>query len=198
MLNHRRVTRAVHDAGGKILMQILHAGRYGYQPLVVSASGVKSPISPFKPRALTERGIEQTIADFARCARLARQAGYDGVEVMGSEGYLLNQFLCARTNQRQDGWGGSSRTACACRSRSSGASAPRSAPTSSSCTAFAARPGRGRHHLGRSGQVAQALEQAGVTILNTGIGWHEARIPTIATSVPRGAFACVAGRLRRE
>ncbi|MET0858126.1 MAG: NADPH-dependent 2,4-dienoyl-CoA reductase, partial [Telluria sp.] len=107
VLNHRRVTRAVHEEGGKILMQILHAGRYGYQPLVVSASSVKSPISPFKPRALTERGIAKTIAAYARCAKLAKQAGYDGVEVMGSEGYLLNQFLCARTNRRTDAWGGS-------------------------------------------------------------------------------------------
>ena len=107
VFNHRRVTKAVHEEGGKILMQILHSGRYGYQPLVVSASGIKSPISPFKPRPLTESGIEATIRDYARCAKLARRAGYDGIEVMGSEGYLLNQFLCARTNLRQDRWGGS-------------------------------------------------------------------------------------------
>jgi 2,4-dienoyl-CoA reductase (NADPH2) len=199
VLNHRRVTRAVHEEGGKILMQILHAGRYGYQPLVVSASAVKSPISPFKPRALTERGIEKTIAAYARCARLAKLAGYDGVEVMGSEGYLLNQFLCVRTNQRQDRWGGSIEN----RMRLSVEIVKR----------IRARVGADfivmyRHSLldlvdgGNTWdevvKVAQALEQAGVTILNTGFGWHEARVPTIVTSVPRGAFASVAGRLRRE
>lgn len=104
--NHRRVTRAVHEEGGKIVLQILHAGRYGYQPFVVSASNLKSPISRFKPKALSESGIESTIAAYVRCARLAQKAGYDGVEIMGSEGYLLNQFLCARANRRTDGWGG--------------------------------------------------------------------------------------------
>ena len=107
VINHRRLTSAVHEEGGKIAMQILHAGRYGYQPFVVSASDQKSPISPFKPKPLTEAGIEQTIRDYARCAKLAKEAGYDGVEVMGSEGYLINQFLCARTNLRTDQWGGS-------------------------------------------------------------------------------------------
>lgn len=199
VLNHRRVTRAVHEEGGKILMQILHAGRYGYQPLVVSASGVKSPISPFKPRALTERGIEKTIAAYARCARLAKLAGYDGVEVMGSEGYLLNQFLCARTNQRQDRWGGSIEN--------------RMRLPVEIVRRIRARVGADfiimyRHSLldlvdgGNTWDevvtVAKALEQAGVTILNTGFGWHEARVPTIVTSVPRAAFASVAGRLRRE
>jgi 2,4-dienoyl-CoA reductase (NADPH2) len=199
VLNHRRVTRAVHEEGGKILMQILHAGRYGYQPLVVSASSVKSPISPFKPRALTEAGIEKTIAAYARCAHLARLAGYDGVEVMGSEGYLLNQFLCARTNQRQDRWGGSIDN----RMRLSLDIVKR----------IRAKVGTDfiimyRHSLldlvdgGNTWDevvaVAKALEQAGVTILNTGYGWHEARVPTIVTSVPRGVFASVAGRLRRE
>ncbi|MEN9377600.1 MAG: hypothetical protein RL710_2757, partial [Pseudomonadota bacterium] len=105
--NHRIVTQAVHEEGGKIVMQILHSGRYGYQPFVVSASSKKSPISMFKPRALSERGIQSTIRDYVRCAELARKAGYDGVEIMGSEGYLLNQFLCARTNLRTDRWGGS-------------------------------------------------------------------------------------------
>jgi 2,4-dienoyl-CoA reductase (NADPH2) len=104
--NHRRVTRAVHEEGGKILMPILHAGRYGYQPFVVSASPVKSPISTFRPRELSERGIDATIRAYVRCARLAKLAGYDGVEVMGSAGYLLNQFLCARVNKRTDRWGG--------------------------------------------------------------------------------------------
>ncbi|MDQ2989096.1 MAG: NADPH-dependent 2,4-dienoyl-CoA reductase, partial [Pseudomonadota bacterium] len=199
VLNHRRVTRAVHEEGGKILMQILHAGRYGYQPLVVSASAKKSPISPFKPRALTERGIEKTIAAYARCARLAKLAGYDGIEVMGSEGYLLNQFLCARTNLRQDRWGGSIEN--------------RMRLPVEIVQRIRARVGPDfiimyRHSLldlvdgGNTWDevvtVAKALEQAGVTILNTGFGWHEARVPTIVTSVPRAAFASVAGRLRRE
>jgi 2,4-dienoyl-CoA reductase (NADPH2) len=199
VFNHRRVTRAVHQEGGKILMQILHAGRYGYQPLVVSASAVKSPISPFKPRALTPRGIEKTIAAYARCARLAKLAGYDGVEVMGSEGYLLNQFLCARTNLRTDQWGGSIEN--------------RMRLPVDIVRRIRAKVGPEfiimyRHSLldlvdgGNTWDevvaVAQALERAGVTILNTGFGWHEARVPTIVTSVPRAAFASVAGRLRRE
>ena len=199
VFNHRRVTRAVHQEGGKILLQILHAGRYGYQPLVVSASAKKSPISPFKPRALTESGIERTIAAYARCARLAKLAGYDGVEVMGSEGYLLNQFLCTRTNQRTDRWGGSIDN--------------RMRLPVEIVKRIRARVGLDfiimyRHSLldlvdgGNTWDevvaVAKALENAGVTILNTGIGWHEARVPTIVTSVPRAAFASVTGRLRRE
>ena len=199
VLNHRRVTKAVHEEGGKILMQILHAGRYGYQPLVVSASDKKSPISPFKPRALTEAGIEATIRDYARCAKLARDAGYDGVEVMGSEGYLLNQFLCARTNLRTDRWGGSIEN----RMRLSVEIVKR----------IRAEVGPDfiimyRHSLldlvegGNTWEdvvaVAKALQHAGVTILNSGYGWHEARVPTIVTSVPRAAFAGLAGRLRRE
>ncbi|MBX9706222.1 MAG: NADPH-dependent 2,4-dienoyl-CoA reductase, partial [Gammaproteobacteria bacterium] len=107
IFNHRKVTRAVHEEGGKIVMQILHSGRYGYQPFIVSASDKKAPISKFKPKALTEAGIESTIRDYVRCARLAQKSGYDGVEIMGSEGYLLNQFLCVRTNLRTDRWGGS-------------------------------------------------------------------------------------------
>ncbi|WP_432380969.1 FAD-dependent oxidoreductase [Duganella sp. P38] len=197
--NHRRVTQAVHEEGGKILMQILHAGRYGYQPLVVSASARKSPISPFKPRALTAAGIEQTIRDYARCAKLAREAGYDGVEVMGSEGYLLNQFLCARTNLRTDQWGGSidnrMRLAVEIVKRI------RAAVGKDFIIMY-------RHSLldlvdgGNTWDdvvtVARALQQAGVSILNTGYGWHEARVPTIVTSVPRAAFASLAGRLRLE
>jgi 2,4-dienoyl-CoA reductase (NADPH2) len=199
VLNHRRVTRAVHEEGGKILLQILHAGRYGYQPLVVSASAQKSPISPFRPRALTESGIESTIRDYVRCAKLAKQAGYDGVEVMGSEGYLLNQFLCARTNRRQDRWGGSIEN--------------RMRLPVEVVRRIRARVGRDfiimyRHSvldLVEGGNtwdevvsVAKALEGAGASILNTGYGWHEARVPTIVTSVPRAAFAEVAGRLRKE
>ncbi len=199
VLNHRRVTSAVHEEGGKILMQILHAGRYGYQPFVVSASAKKSPISPFKPRALGEAGIESTIADYARCAKLAKKAGYDGVEVMGSEGYLLNQFLCARTNLRTDRWGGSIENRM--RLPVEIVKRIRAAVGPDFIIMY-------RHSLldlvdgGNTWDdvvaVAKALQQAGVTILNTGFGWHEARVPTIVTSVPRGAFACVAGRLRRE
>ena len=199
VLNHRRVTRAVHEEGGKILMQILHAGRYGYQPFVVSASDRKSPISPFKPRALTGAGIERTIHDYARCARLARYAGYDGVEVMGSEGYLLNQFLCARTNLRTDRWGGGIEN--------------RMRLPVEIVKRIRAEVGHDfiimyRHSLldlvdgGNTWEdvvaVAKALQQAGVSILNSGYGWHEARVPTIVTSVPRAAFAGLAGRLRRE
>ena len=197
VFNHRRVTRAVHEEGGKIVLQILHAGRYGYQPLVVSASNVKSPISPFRPRALTPRGIESTIAAYVRCAKLAQKAGYDGVEVMGSEGYLINQFLCARTNRRTDAWGGSIEN--------------RMRLPVEIVRRIRAAVGRDfivmvRHSVldlvdgGNTWDevvhVAQALEGAGATILNTGYGWHEARVPTIVTSVPRAAFASIAARLR--
>ena len=197
--NHRSVTNAVHEEGGKILMQILHSGRYGYQPFVVSASNIKSPISRFKPKALTEAGILNTIKDYVRCASLAKEAGYDGVEVMGSEGYLLNQFLTQRTNQRQDRWGGSIEN----RMRLSVEIVRqiRAAVGPEFIIMY-------RHSLldlvdgGNTWEevvaVAKALEQAGVTIFNTGIGWHEARVPTIVTSVPRGAFAQMAGRLRKE
>jgi 2,4-dienoyl-CoA reductase (NADPH2) len=199
IFNHRRVTKAVHAEGGKILMQILHAGRYGYQPFAVSASTIKSPISPFKPKALTEAGILSTIKDYARCAKLARMAGYDGIEVMGSEGYLLNQFLCARTNDRKDQWGGSIENRM--RLPVEIIKAIRTAVGKDFIIMY-------RHSLldlvdgGNTWddvvQVAKALEQAGVSILNTGFGWHEARVPTIVTSVPRAAFASVAGRLRKE
>jgi 2,4-dienoyl-CoA reductase (NADPH2) len=197
VFNHRRVTRAVHEEGGKILMQILHAGRYGYQPFVVSASSAKSPISRFKPRELTGQGIEKTIRAYARCARLAKLAGYDGVEVMGSEGYLLNQFLCARTNQRLDRWGGPIEN----RMRLAVEVVKRIRKTVGPEFIVMYRHSvldlvEGGNSWDEAVAVACALEQAGVTILNTGYGWHEARIPTIVTSVPRAAFASVAGRLR--
>jgi 2,4-dienoyl-CoA reductase (NADPH2) len=196
--NHRRVTRAVHEEGGKIVMQILHAGRYGYQPFVVSASSAKSPISPFKPRALTERGIEATIRAYARAARLAKLAGYDGVEVMGSEGYLLNQFLCARTNRRKDRWGGSienrMRLAVEIVKRIRQAVGPDFILMYRHSVLDLVEGGNTWDEVVA---VARALEAAGVTILNTGYGWHEARVPTIVTSVPRAAFAQVAGRLRQ-
>jgi 2,4-dienoyl-CoA reductase (NADPH2) len=197
--NHRKVTQAVHEEGGKILMQILHSGRYGYQPFVVSASARKSPISMFKPKALSERGIQATIRAYVRCARLAQKAGYDGVEIMGSEGYLLNQFLCNRTNQRTDGWGGSIENRM--RLPVEIVRQVRAAVGQNFIIMY-------RHSVldlvedGNSWpevvQVAQALEAAGVTLFNTGIGWHEARTPTIVTSVPRAAFASVAARLKQS
>ena len=197
--NHRKVTRAVHEEGGKILLQILHAGRYGYQPLVVSASGIKSPISRFKPRALTESGIASTIRAYARCAKLAQRAGYDGVEVMGSEGYLLNQFLCVRTNKRTDSWGGSienrMRLALEVVRRIRAATGPDFIIMYRHSVLDLVEGGNTWDEVVA---VAKALQAAGVTILNTGYGWHEARIPTIVTSVPRAAFAGVAGKLRRE
>ena len=197
--SHQTITAAVHTAGGKIALQILHAGRYGYHWLAVGASHIQSPITPFKPRTLSTAGVERQIRAFVRCAALAREAGYDGVEVMGSEGYLINQFLVTRTNQRTDQWGGS----------------------------FANRMqlpveivSRVREAVGRDfiiiyrlsmldlipdGQswnevvtLAKAIEHAGATIINTGIGWHEARVPTIATSVPRAAFAWVTRKLKGE
>ncbi|MES2106075.1 MAG: NADPH-dependent 2,4-dienoyl-CoA reductase [Pseudomonadota bacterium] len=196
--NHKKVTSAVHEEGGKIVMQILHAGRYGYQPFVVSASAKKSPISMFKPKALSEAGIQGTIRDYVRCAQLAQKAGYDGVEIMGSEGYLLNQFLCVRTNQRQDRWGGSIENRM--RLPVEIVQQVRTAVGSNFIIMY-------RHSIldlvegGNSWDevvaVARALEQAGVTILNTGIGWHEARVPTIVTSVPRAAFRSVAARLKQ-
>ena len=199
VMNHRVVTDAVHAEGGKIVMQILHAGRYGYQPFVVSASAVKSPISKFKPRELDEAGIEKTIRDYVRCAELAKKAGYDGIEIMGSEGYLLNQFLCLRTNQRDDRWGGSIENRM--RLPVEIVTRVRAAVGPSFIIMY-------RHSLldlvegGNTWDevvaVAKALAAAGVNIINTGIGWHEARVPTIVTSVPRAAFRGMAARLRKE
>ena len=197
--NHRKLTRAVHEEGGKIVLQILHAGRYGYQPFVVSASGIKSPISRFTPKPLTEAGIEDTIRAYARCARLARMAGYDGVEVMGSEGYLLNQFLCARTNKRNDAWGGSienrMRLPVEVVRRIRAAAGPDFIIMYRHSVLDLVEGGNTWDEVVAT---AKALEAAGVNLLNTGYGWHEARIPTIVTSVPRAAFADVAARLRKE
>ena len=196
--NHRRVTRAVHEEDGKILMQILHAGRYGYQPFVVSASGKKSPISPFKPRPLSESGILSTIADYARCARLAQRAGYDGVEIMGSEGYLLSQFLCKHTNDRTDLWGGGienrMRLALEVVKRTRAAVGPHFILMFRLSVLDLVEGGNTWDEIVT---VAKALEQAGVTIFNTGIGWHEARVPTIVTSVPRAAFRATARQLKQ-
>ena len=197
--SHKIITDAVHADGGKIALQILHAGRYGYSPFSVAPSKIKSPITPFTPRALSVSGIERQIKCFVRAGKLAREGGYDGVEVMGSEGYFINEFLVSLTNQRTDGWGGSYEN----RMR-----LPVEIVT------------RMREAVGKDfiiiyrlsmldlipdGQswdevvmLAKAIEKAGATIINTGIGWHEARVPTIATSVPRGAFAWVTKKLKSE
>ncbi|MGF6761603.1 2,4-dienoyl-CoA reductase (NADPH2) [Paraburkholderia sp. GAS33] len=195
--NHRLVTEAVHAEGGKIALQILHAGRYGYQPFVVSASALKSPISKFKPRALTLAGVAKTVRDYARCARLAQRAGYDGVEIMGSEGYLLNQFLCPRTNQRTDRYGGSLENRM--RLAREIVEAVRAACGERFIVVYRLSLidlVEGGNTWEETVQVAQALEAAGVTMFNTGIGWHEARVPTIVTSVPRAAFAPLSARLK--
>ncbi|MES2312537.1 MAG: NADPH-dependent 2,4-dienoyl-CoA reductase [Pseudomonadota bacterium] len=198
-LRHRKLTHAVHAEGGRICLQILHAGRYGYHPLSVAPSKIKSPITPFTPRALSSRGVERTIRDFVHCAKLAQDAGYDGVEIMGSEGYLINQFIAARTNQRNDAWGGDATR----RMRFAIEIVRRT------------RQAVGRNFiiiyrlsmldLVEGGQdwseivtLAKAIEAAGASIINTGIGWHEARIPTIVTSVPRAGFAWVTKKLKGE
>jgi len=195
--NHRRLTQAVHEEGGKIALQILHAGRYGYQPLVVSASALKSPISKFRPRALSISRIEKTVRDYARCARLAQRAGYDGIEIMGSEGYLLNQFLCPRTNRRTDRYGGSIEN----RMRLAREIVERVRAVCGERFIVVYRLSlidlvEGGNTWDETVQVARALEASGVTLFNTGIGWHEARIPTIVTSVPRAAFAALSARLK--
>jgi 2,4-dienoyl-CoA reductase (NADPH2) len=186
---HRGITRAVHDSGAKILLQILHAGRYAYHPLSVSASSIKAPINPFRPRALSSRGVEATIADFARCAQLARAAGYDGVEIMGSEGYMLNQFLAPRTNKRTDSWGGTP----ANRRRFPVEIVRRARAAVGSDFIICYRMSMADYvEEGQSWDeivaLATELEAAGVTIINSGFGWHEARVPTTVTSVPNSAF----------
>ncbi|WP_397534913.1 FAD-dependent oxidoreductase [Roseateles sp.] len=196
---HATITRAVHAEGGKIALQILHTGRYGYSPLCVAPSRIQSPITPFTPRELSARGIERQIRAFVRCAKLAREAGYDGVEVMGSEGYFINQFLVKHTNHRTDQWGGSyenrMRLPLEILERTREAvgrdfiiiyrlSMLDLIPDGSSWDEVA--------------QLARGVVKAGATIINTGIGWHEARIPTIATSVPRAGFSWVTKKLRDQ
>ena len=194
---HRLVTEAVHEAGGRICMQILHTGRYGYHPLVVAPSALRAPINRFKPRALSSDGVRDQIADFVRCAELAREAGYDGVEIMGSEGYFINEFLAPRTNQRTDEWGGSleNRARVALEVvRQTRAAVGREFIIIYRVSGLDLVEG------GCTGAevewLASQMEGAGASILNTGIGWHEARIPTIAGMVPRGAFGWVSARIK--
>ncbi|QXB53165.1 MULTISPECIES: NADPH-dependent 2,4-dienoyl-CoA reductase [Aeromonas] len=196
---HRKVTEAVHREGGKIALQILHAGRYAYHPFSLAPSPLKAPISPFKPRAMSERQIRGTIRDFAATATLARAAGYDGVEVMGSEGYLINQFICERTNKRTDGWGGSADNRMRFPVEIVRAIRERVGPD------FIIIFRLSMLDLVEQGStleeviaLGKALEEVGVTLINTGIGWHEARVPTIATSVPRGAFSWVTAELKKH
>ncbi|WP_165856788.1 NADPH-dependent 2,4-dienoyl-CoA reductase [Marinobacter sp. JSM 1782161] len=198
-VQHQVVTRAVHEAGGKICMQILHAGRYAYHPDLVAPSAIQAPINPMSPKALDEAGIEKQIEDYARCAELARKAGYDGVEIMGSEGYFINQFIVAHTNHRTDGWGGAYEN--------------RIRLPIEVVRRVRERVGDDFIIVYRLSMIdliedgstweevvhlAREIEKAGATIINTGIGWHEARVPTIATSVPRGAFTKVTARLKGE
>ncbi|MFC6087795.1 FAD-dependent oxidoreductase [Saccharothrix lopnurensis] len=194
---HTGITRAVHDNGGRIALQLLHAGRYAHHPLSVSASGLKAPIGRFRPRALSDRGVLAQVDAFARATALAREAGYDGVEVMGSEGYLINQFLAPRTNRRTDRWGGTPgnrrRLATEVVRRCREAAGPDFIIIYRLSLLDLVEDGQTWEEVVRLGQE---VEQAGATILTTGIGWHEARVPTIATSVPRAAFAGVTARLR--
>ncbi|MFE7720921.1 FAD-dependent oxidoreductase [Nocardia rhizosphaerihabitans] len=196
---HRRITKAVHAEGGKIAIQILHAGRYSYMPTSVSASAIKSAINPFKPRALSSKGVENTIDDYARCAELAKFAGYDGCEIMGGEGYFINQFLAPRVNKRTDKWGGTPEN----RRRLPVEIAKRIRAKVGPDFIIVFRLSMAE--LVEKGQtfeeiiaLAQELEAAGVDILNTDIGWHEARVPTIVTSVPRAAFVEFTAKIARK
>jgi 2,4-dienoyl-CoA reductase (NADPH2) len=194
---HKVVTKAVHEAGGKIAMQILHFGRYAYHPELVAPSALKAPINMFRPHALTTEEVEQTIADYVNAAALAQGAGYDGVEIMGSEGYLINEFIAAQTNQRDDVWGGSYENRIAFPLEIVRRTRARVGPNFIIIFRLSmldlVEGGSTKEEVV---QLAQALEAAGVSILNTGIGWHEARIPTIATKVPRAAFAWVTQQLK--
>ena len=194
---HKPVTDAVHEHDGKIAMQVLHAGRYGYHPFVKGASTRKSPISPFKPRAMSTKEVDQTATDFAKAASLARRAGYDGVEIMGSEGYLINQMLAARTNTRTDAWGGSASQ----RMRFPVEIVKRTRELVGEDFIVLYRMSLldlvdDAQSWEETVELAHRLEEAGVSIINTGIGWHEARIPTIVTSVPRAAFVPLTARLK--
>jgi 2,4-dienoyl-CoA reductase (NADPH2) len=197
--HHKVITDAVHAAGGKICMQILHAGRYGYHPFAVAPSALKSPISPFKPFKLMQSGIKRTIRDFVNSAKLAKLAGYDGVEIMGSEGYLINQFIAERTNKRTDNYGGSYENRM--RLPIELVKQTRKAVGDEFIIIYRLS----MLDLVEKGstwqevvELGKEIEKAGATIINTGIGWHEARIPTIATSVPRAAFTWVTKKMKEE
>ena len=196
---HRLITEAVHQEGGLICMQILHSGRYGYHPFNVSSTDKQSPITPFKPKKLTEKKIHKQIKDFVNCAQLAQKAGYDGVEIMGSEGYLINQFISPRTNDRDDDWGGSfeNRTRFALEI----VRKTRAAVGEDFIIIFRLSMLELVHNgstIDEVIQLAKAMEKAGTSIINTGIGWHEARVPTIATMVPRAGFAWVTELIKKE
>ena len=198
-IHHQKITEAVHKEGGKICMQILHAGRYGYHPLNVAPSKIKSPITPFTPFKLKESGIHRTIKDFVKSAKLSQLAGYDGIEIMGSEGYLINQFITKRTNKRNDQWGGSYENRM--RLPIKLVEETRAAVGKEFIIIYRLS----MLDLVENGssweeivQLGKAIEKAGATIINTGIGWHESRIPTIATSVPRAAFTWVTKKMKAE
>lgn len=195
---HRLITEAVHEAGGKIALQILHAGRYGYHPLAVAPSRIKAPINAFTPWTLSAKAIQRTIDDYANCALLAKEAGYDGVEIMGSEGYLINEFLVTHTNHRQDEWGGTfanrMRFAVDIVKKTRELVGEKSIIVYRLSMLDLIPDGSSREE---TALLAQAVEAAGATIINTGIGWHEVRIPTIAAKVPRAAFTWVTHQLRQ-
>ncbi|MGG8408139.1 2,4-dienoyl-CoA reductase FMN-binding domain-containing protein, partial [Streptomyces sp. 12297] len=193
---HRVITDAVHAEGGKIAMQILHFGRYAYHKDLVAPSALQAPISPFVPHELTDAEVEETVEDFVRAARLAKLAGYDGVEIMGSEGYLINEFIAGHTNKREDRWGGSYEN----RVRFPLEIVRRTRAAVGEDFILVYRLSMldlvpGGSTFDEVVSLAKEVEAAGATIINTGIGWHEARIPTIATSVPRGAYTWVTQRL---
>ena len=197
--DHKIITDAVHAADGRICMQILHTGRYGYHPLCVAPSAIKAPINRFKPRELSKRGIRSTINDFIKCASLAQESGYDGVEVMGSEGYLINQFIAQKTNRREDEWGGSFENRI--RFPLEIVSEVRKAVGENFIIIFRLSMldlVKGGSTWQEIVELAKEIERVGATIINTGIGWHEARVPTIATMVPRAGFAWVTKRLMGE
>ena len=196
---HQKITKAVHEAGGKICMQILHAGRYGYHPFNVAPSKIKAPINPFKPFKLNKFGVKRTINDFVNCAKLSKMAGYDGIEIMGSEGYLINQFIVEHTNRRKDKWGGSYQNRM--RLPITLVKSIREALGEDFIIIYRLS----MLDLIKKGSIweevvelGKEIEKAGATIINTGIGWHEARIPTIATSVPRAAFTWVTKKMKEE
>ncbi|OSY88309.1 2,4-dienoyl-CoA reductase [Tenacibaculum holothuriorum] len=196
---HKKITEAVHKEGGKICMQILHSGRYGYHPVSVAPSKIQAPINPFKPFALKQSGIRRTLKDFVNCAKLSQEAGYDGVEIMGSEGYLINQFIVTRTNKRTDNYGGSYenriRLAVEIVRKTREAVGENFIIIYRLSMLDLVEQGSSWEEVV---QLAKEIEKAGATIINTGIGWHEARIPTIATSVPRAAFTWVTKKMKEE